>query len=168
MIVPSYNLFRAMFAPGASPGPGGWEAWPGSSVIYPPGEAGFNLRLPTDLTPQTVILSVNSTGPGLDGADDATPWVDEFDWYVSQRTEIAGQQPLNVRSYNQAHLNLSNTKSGTIYLSPLRYVDFSLVPPAVRSEDLANVYRDVFVYVRRRSNGHIMWGGLLVTPEGAN
>lgn len=167
MILPSYTTFRALFAPGAPPDVAGWETWPLSSVFYPPGEPGFNLTLPTDLSPFTLAISVNSPGPGLVGDDDPVAGVDLFDWYVSQRSDSQAG-PFKVYAWHDypSDFVAGNTKSGTIILElrPSYYFATSgfVIPP----DNLAAVYRDVFVYVRRRSNGHIMWGNLLEHVEG--
>lgn len=166
MILSQYTDMRAAFAPGAPPALGGFETWPIASVVYSPGLPGFNLLLPPDLTQVGLYLCVNGTTAGQAGADDATPFADEFDWYVSQRTDGLGK-PFDVLSWNQANQGQANTKSGTIVLvlRDGQYLDSTVTPPLIRSENFSAVYRDVEVYVRRRSDGAIMWGNLLAYAE---
>jgi hypothetical protein len=159
MILYTYTTFRAVFAPAAARDMAGWETWPVTSVLGPAGEPGMTLLLPTDLSPVQLTLTVN------DSADDYVPGVDQFDWYVSQRTDDTTRQPFQVLSWNQAYPGNPNTKSGTIvlHLQATEYIDTS--GPVIDEENFAAVYRDVTAYVRNRSDGNITYGSLLVTPE---
>ena len=159
MIVLRYSDFRAVCAPGEPPDKSGYEAWPVGRMLYPPGETGFNLALPTALTCLAEI-SVN----GL--ASDATSGIDEFDWYLWQRTDDPARQMLALQRSDTS----SYTRSGTVLLAPTalaatRYL-ITATNPTPSPEDSVAIFRDVWLGVRRRSNGRIMmanflrWAGL--------
>jgi hypothetical protein len=154
LIVTRYSDFRAICAPGAPRDNAGYETWPVGSMLYPPGEAGFNLTLPSALSP-FAILSANEM------ADDAAPGVDEFDWYLWQRTDDPLKQAFALARYDTS----GTTRSGTIQMYPtgIAIEPYGLDPSGViTSPELGvRLYRDVWLGVRRRSTGRIMMKSFL-------
>lgn len=154
MIVQRYSDFRFICAPGAPPDNSGYERWPSGSMLYPPGEPGFGLLLPSSLTCLATI-SVN----GL--ASDAFSGMDEFDWYLWQRTDDPARQLFTLQRSDMD----PSTRSGTVLLAPtpLAAARYSIdtAHPVPSPEDSAKVFRDVWLGVRRRSNWRIMMANFL-------
>lgn len=71
--------------------PGGYERFPADKVNPAVNGLGQLTQLPTPWTPLVVpnVLKVNAAY-----TQDATPFVDEYDWFVSQRTEDPSKQLL--------------------------------------------------------------------------
>jgi hypothetical protein len=155
MILSTYDLFRATFATTTDRDVAGWEEWPTTNVVYA-SEVGFHLALPTALN-TTQIISVNAL------ANDAVAHVDEFDFYLSQRTDDPAAQLLSIQRSDIA----PNTRSGTILMLPKNPLMLSLygslfpLPP----EQGIAIFRDTWLYVRRRSNGHIMRASFLAAAN---
>ena len=88
-------------------------------------------------------------------ANDAVPGADEFDWYLSQRTDAAAFQLLTISVYNPGG---GNTASGTVTLfrTALSITEIGPVTAQTpqRAEDL---FRHTYLYVRRRSDRSIQW-----------
>lgn len=158
MIVTRYSDFRAVCAPGAPRDNAGYETWPVASMLYSPGEAGFNLTLPPALSP-FAILSVNEM------ADDSVLGVDEFDWYLWQRTDDPLKQSFALARYDTS----ATTRSGTVQMFPtmVAFEQYGLDPSGViTSPELSvRLFRDLWLGVRRRSTGRIMMKSFLASAN---
>lgn len=158
MIVARYTDWRHICAPGAPLDAAGYETWPHSALLFPPGDAGMNLVLPLTLT---TLGTITTNGQAVD----ATNYVDEFDWYLSQRTDDPAAQSLGIVQLDLA----TNTRSGTVQLYPTPLAQHlygvSFTSPIPSADIAALLFKDVWLYVRRRSDGRIMWGHFLPTAS---
>lgn len=134
MIIPRFTDFRHRFATSPTLGPGGYEVWPVAlqdAALAISVDDGTNalLALPA-------IMSVNG------GAADAVSGVDEYDWYLSQRTDDTAAQCLSLTSAagTSSTVTLARTALGTS-----RY-------PSGSTDDMRKLYRHVCVYVSRKSD----------------
>ncbi len=127
----------------------GLESWP-VDLVRGLGFDGGIVRTVEGSSPSLFTLSVNG------GVDDSVPLVDEYDWYLSQRTEILSKQYLII---SQA-LN----KSGSVNLvaTTLAQETFLLAPLTdLTAEQTALLLKFAHLYVKRRSDGAIQWIDLL-------
>jgi len=151
VIVSSYSAFRAVFGAGEPPDASGYERWPVERVLGPEGEQGFALAKPASLD-VVATLSVNEQK-----ADDFQG-VDEFDWYLSQRTDESEEQLFVLERFDLDEA----TRSGTVRLTPtpLMTAMFALdkQQPTPTTEQAEQIFKYVAVYARRRSNGAILKG----------
>jgi len=158
LIVTRYSDFRAVCAPGAPRDNAGYETWPVGSMLYPPGEQGFNLVLPPVLS-AFAILSANGM------ADDAAPDVDDFDWYLWQRTDDPLKQAFALARYDTT----ATTRSGTVQMYPTMVAveEYGLDPSgAIASPEIGvRLFRDLWLGVRRRSTGRIMMANFLASAN---
>ena len=136
--------------------PDGYETWPVAKVREPGsgfGDLGSTLSgIPTPLaTFSGFTVSCNS------GAADAIAGVDEYDWYLSARTAVAGALPLGTQDVVVA----PNTYSGSVEVTPVS-ANFGKAPGAPMSpEDVVKVFKNCHLYVKRISDGAIQWVDLL-------
>ncbi len=136
----------------------GVEAWPTNLIRIGNTGTVFNAITGTQKPVKVIPFTLTANG----GAFDAAAGVDEYDWYVSQRTDDMSTQYLNV---TRAVESPSNTRSGSILinLNSNAVTKFGLVDAFTISTDAQRVgiFRDVWVYVRRRSDGAIQLVNLL-------
>lgn len=141
MICIDYTTFRYTFATSATVANDGHRAWPVAnlglnSFAQPTG-------LPTVITTMDlpIILTANA------GAADAVFLVDEYHWFLSQRTDVAAIQYLAITrsdtppSSHSGSVRIGRTGGGGTVLG-----DYD----AIRS-----IFRDVHLYVKRVSDGAI-------------
>jgi hypothetical protein len=131
---------------------GGFERWPVDLVDHPPLPQIEGADLPYDGTPMTIHV-----GAGVD----ATPGVDEADWYVSQRSDDPAKQYLAV---TQTAASPGQTRSKAIDLihTPLAESEFGVALGVRPTPDqLINLFRYVHIYFRFRSSSRIKWVDLL-------
>lgn len=151
MILPNYSAFRAVFGIGEPRDGAGYERWPVEKVLWPSGAAGFRLVMPASFD-VAAVLSVN------DLAFDATPGVDAFDWYLSQRSDNPAEQIFTLRRFDDEN----GTRSGTVRLVPtaLMTAMFALDEqhPTPSAEQAERIFKYVAVYVRRRADRAIVKG----------
>jgi hypothetical protein len=154
MILLRYHDFRLWFGQGYSPDRSGYPKYPTGRVLYPPGEAGFLLALPSPVSCH-MLLSVNGF------AHDPSFGSDAFDWYLSQRTDDPARQLFALVPQDTPNA----TRSGTVLLTmtTLCQALFGVTPasPLPAPLDRERLFRDVTLYVRRRSNGSVMHASLL-------
>jgi len=133
------------------------ETWPIAKVRSGGFTGGFTgIAKPILVVP--VSLTVNAT------ALDAVSGTDEYDWWVSQRTDTLADQMLKVWDYHH-FFNVVPTRSGTIILalsdlgmSKLGFIDtFEFVT----IDQVIRLFRNVHVYCRRISDGAIQWVNVL-------
>lgn len=151
MICPSYSAFRSVFGAGEARDRSGYERWPVEKVLGPIGSSSFRLAMPASFD-VTAMLSVNEL------AYDAIPGLDEFDWYLSQRTDLPGEQLFALRRIDDEN----GTRSGSVKLVPTvlmaAVVSLDEQHPTPSSEQAERIFKYVAVYVRRRSDGLILKG----------
>lgn len=123
----------------------GYEEWPLAMVRA----NGFtDLALPRPILVASFKLTVNPLTPGDpdSGADDAVAHVDEYNWYVSQRTDVAARQHLTVSQVT----NKSGTLQFDITANAEEMIPALTDPLYVLTElDLHLLYRNVWVYCQR-------------------
>ena len=101
-----------------------------------------------------MTLTVNA------GAADAVDGVDEFDWYVSQRTDDPDLQYLALAT--PAAYPLSYSGSLTMIHTALAESEFNIATgQALTPSQLALLFKHVSVYVQRRSDKAIQWASAL-------
>ena len=182
MIVQSsqFNSFRTIFAaPGATTDPDGNKAWPlhlmranfndgifgmtrAASLVIPIHE----WRL--DLTYRIGIANYSGNESAPYTAD-AVPGVDEYDWWVSQRTSVDADMYLQVlQGRPDVGAPPGATYSGALLLvpTPRFYTDLGFpsniddptdVLPGFSEAHSRILLKNVHVYCRRRSDGAIQW-----------
>lgn len=99
------------------------------------------------------VISVNEQ------ANDAATEIDEFDWYLSCRTDDPDRWLMTLGRADGPAV----TRSGTVWLSPTPLAErygVTAEEPMASLDAAAIIFRDVRIYVRRRSNGHIMHASL--------
>lgn len=126
----------------------GFETWPVAQLRAGGFDDGitFAPAIP-DLT-NSLLITCNAL------AFDAVNGTDEFDWYVSQRSDEPAGQFWAVT----AALSPLGSRSGTIKLDATavatdEFPGMTLVTPAA----LSGCFQNVHVYCRRRSDGAIQW-----------
>lgn len=176
MIVSSYAAFRSTFADvGAITAFDGFLEWPGAALLRASGFTGTlqvqpyvggpwisfdGVAFPTaQAFPDfPIVVTCNA------GASDATYGVDEYDWYVSQRTDVEASQYLTV---GRNDLPGSTSRSGSIVIGVDATNRARLLPDHVGASytdaELTLLLKHVHVYVRRRSDGAYQWTKLYAT-----
>lgn len=153
MILPNYTSFRGFFAiSGADLGPDGFEEWP-LAKLRASSFDDLNVPTSTEDFSDTYTFTVNAIAP------DAVPGVDEYDWYLSQRTDDLDSQYVLISAYTPGH-----SGTVTVDLNPLTIAN--LLPFADPSEfsdpdNLALILRDCAIYCHRRSDDAYQWCALL-------
>lgn len=117
----------------------GYEVWPLNLVRVIGFNAGFT----------TTAIGISCNG----GAPDAVPGVDEYNWYLSQRTDDPAKQGFIVSSA----FGLSGTVLFNFNLALLGLTLGQKLTP----EQRAQFYRYCHLYVQRISDGAIQWVDLL-------
>lgn len=134
--------------------PGGFERWPVDNVA----QAGFDGGITGFTIPFTGIimtLTINS------GAADAADGVDEYDWFLSQRTDDTVKQYLQATPVPPSG---GNTFSGSIRISQTALADseFGIVASTPLTPlQTVKLFNKMDLYVRRKSDGLIQWVSLL-------
>jgi hypothetical protein len=152
VIIPFYAAFRPTFAlAGAATAVDGFAEFPGTAKLRASGFTG--LATPT-IDSWPVRLTVNAL------AQDTVPGTHEFDWFLSQRSDLAASQYLVTSLYDP--IGAGFTFSGTIEIDLVDANVARLLPglsgdDLVTATSLALICRDVSVYVRRRSDGAYQW-----------
>ncbi len=130
----------------------GYEKWPYQNVRKP--GSGFG-DLGSTITgipkPWPTFSSFGITCNGF--APDAVFGVDEYDWYVSQRSEDTSAQPLT--------LSFVSTASGTIIISPKPARYGKVAGDPMTPDEVIKVFRNCHIYVKRISDGAIQWVDML-------
>jgi hypothetical protein len=139
-IISSYAVFRALFADAGAPvALDGLAEW-SYALVRANGIPEFiGVQ---QVAPLTLLVTIN------DGAADAVPGVDEFDFWVSQRTSDPAGFPFEVSRTDPLF------GSGSIYLSISAWAE-ALYPEPFEDRTIPLLWRDVWVYCRRRSDGAI-------------
>lgn len=139
--------------------PDGYESWPVDLVRLPGsgfGNAGSTLtglpKTPPFYSHSSYTISCNA------GAADAVPGTDEYDWYVSQRTDDPTIQAISV---DPAPLSGGDSFSGSVVLTFEPSLLNLAAPPDLDSGDIVRVFKNVHVYVQRKSDKAIQWVDLL-------
>lgn len=169
MIIPSqnYHAFRTIFATAAAPlDLDGNRPWPLASVRSPSFDGGIRGMTSSTTLAFGVGIAIgvafrdgfaNFNGAGSAVAD-AVAGVDEYDWWVSQRTIDPAKMYLAVTQYV---LNPALTYSGSISLrtTALARADIGIASDvvALTTMQARRLYKNVHVYCRRRSDGAIQW-----------
>ena len=89
------------------------------------------------------------------GASDAAAYTDDYDWFVSQQTQVHASRFLDVSEVTES--DGLTPISGTINIaaSAVAVSEFTIDAAGFTAEQLANVYRDSYAYVMRLSDGAI-------------
>ncbi len=153
MIYTRYQDFRAGFAlVGAPLAVDGFPEWPYAKLRT----GGFANSITFDSPSSTVNLYsqvMNITCN--DFAADAVAGVDDYDFFVSQRTDVIANQYFTVAVY-------AANRSGSIKLSCVTANTALLLPGLTDyrgDEALKLLFRDVAIYVQRRSDKAYQWLG---------
>lgn len=154
-IIPSYSAFRRRFYTGASPPTrdlDGYATWPLAEI----GSGGFTgLEMPTN--PATIAFPFNVQVNG--GAMDTSAWTDEYDWFLSQRTDVEANQYLVATQWlgtGVPIVHLSFSAVMAIDLTALGAATFPLLTP----DELFRLFYNVHIYVQRKSDDAILVGDL--------
>jgi hypothetical protein len=175
MIVSNYAAFRTTFADvGATTAHDGFLEWPGESLLRTGGFTGtLSIRTGGVWVPfNGVAFPTASTFPDLpfrlsanDGASDSVYGTDEYDWYVSQRTDVAANQYLTISRNDAPASSISRSGSIMIDYDPTNVA--RLLPDhagaTFTDAELTLLLSRVHVYVRRRSDGAFQWTKLYDT-----
>lgn len=101
MIIDDYSVFRNHINPAGTPAPDGLPEFPVANMRAFGFDGGITSN-PTSAFP--LEITVNAY------ADDAVDGVDEYDWFVSQRTSVAANKPFTVYRLDTP----PTTRSGSI------------------------------------------------------
>ena len=149
MICINWTTFRAAFNPGGAVGADGVEVWPVANVRA--GSFGGAIASAAfashGVVAWPIVLTVNAL------AQDASPAYDEqYDWYVSQRTDDAASQYLVVSpvAKSSGSISIAYDPTNTAKLLP------GIATPS-DDNSIALLFKHVHVYCRRRSDGAIDW-----------
>lgn len=154
-VIALFSNFRTIFSVTGTIGVDGYPAWPLASVRAS-GFTSFGLPKPIVHLPFTVTANPASAGAVI-GNDDAIIGVDDYDWYVSQGTDVAAKQRLVVTQYSAA-------KSGTIQITGQKSVYDQIIPKAsalqppevpLPEETALLMFKHVTIYVQKKSNNAI-------------
>ena len=152
MIIPQYVQFRSIFGLFAPPDVTGYATWPSALLRAD----GFNQYLITQPMPAVDAIPTNNgilivvNGTLAAPVADAVSGVDEFDWYLSQRTDATSLQNWSLTQYTDGS---PNTYSGAVVLKKVSGTSSS--PPTL--EEQFSLCRHCYLYVRER-----------VSPSGAS
>ena len=141
MIIQRYQDFRNIFATTTTVANDGFYVWPVANV----GQAGFT-GLTRSTVPVTFPITLHATG-SLNA--DSSFGVDEFDWYLSQRTDDPSDQYLSITVVTPTTVSYS----GSIQISKTSLGTATY--PGVTEDDLIGLFRHVDIYVQKRSNNLI-------------
>lgn len=146
MILPNYPTFRDTFGEGQEVGPDGFLIFPGVGSLRTGGFTGL-------VTPTIAAYPITITCNG--GAADSVLGVHEYDWYLSQRTDIAANQYLTM-------IHADPTKSGTVRIALVDVNVAKLLPglsgaALLTAASLSTIFRNVHLYVSRRSDRAYQW-----------
>lgn len=153
MILQKYVDFRAAFAlVGAPIVADGLPEWPAGKLHtltpnFDSYEITAILEAPSPGFP--IILSVNMF------AADAVPGVDEYDFYLSQRTDNVAKQYLSVAPY------LGSGHSGSVVIDVVSANVAKLLPGVTDYRDDATLkilLKNCHFYWQRRNDKAILWG----------
>ena len=157
MIYPQYTHFRAGMSVTGTIGVDGMPEWPASYVRLAAsgfGDTGTTITgVPTPYAGTFFRVTCNA------GAADAVAGVDEYDWYLSQRTDQTALQ--NLAIWNGAVG--SNTYSGTARILHTAAAEsaFGFTATTVTPGVIPLLFRHCYLYVQRRSDSAIQWIDLL-------
>lgn len=151
MIIRTHSAFRANFAITTDLDTSGYEEWPVEKVRsggFDGSTIGTRLQVPADFSSLSFPIDITCNNFALD----LSPPTDEYDWYVSQRTDDPDGQALSVEDFalqssGRLVLNLTALGADTY--------------PTIDTDAIINIFRNVYVYVRRRSDGAIQWASLI-------
>jgi hypothetical protein len=142
MIVANFTTFRYVFSVTKVADVHGYEVWPTAKLR----SGGFaSLTLPTSLT-FTLPFTLTCNG----GAADSVPTSDEYDWYLSQRTDDPAAQLLS--------LTKPTGYSGSAVLDRTA-LGLSKFPDLSDTSRRGLLLRTA-IYVQRRSDQAIQWADL--------
>lgn len=146
MIVQRYQDFRAAFAlAGAAISLDGFETWPTAKLRA----AGFSSLATPTITAYPIALTCNA------GAADTVPNTHEYDWYLSQRSDVVGGQYFAISMPDPS-------KSGSVSIA-LQAGNVAKLLPGLSGADLlttsslALLFKSVALYVSRRSDKAYQW-----------
>ena len=150
-IWPNYTTFRHRFSTSGTIDPiTGYEEWPLAEV----GSGGFTtFNVPRPMATAAFTVTCNGAGSSVIGADDAVLGVDEYNWWVSLRSDVAAEQIVTVAQYSAA-------KSGTLQFGVNQTLARALLNSTTFTSatnletDLVRqlLYRNVWIYVQRVSD----------------
>lgn len=147
MICPNYATMRAAFAVGgASVAADGHLEFPGTAKLRTGGFTG--LATPT-IAAYPFTITCNA------GAADAVAGTHEYDWFLSQRTDVAASQYLEI-------IHSDPLKSGTVRIDIVD-ANVALLLPGLTGADLltdasqAIIFANCHLYVSRRSDKAYQW-----------
>ncbi len=147
MILPNYTSFRAVFSVTGTPDVSGYEAWP-SAKVRSGGFVNTVTGLPSAIIPSSFLFAPTCNGH----ATDAVPGVDDYDIYVSQRSDIIAEQYWTVFPY----IPVSDTMWRSGSLGMIRSdLGFAKYPDPLTEDSLIALYKHVTIYWKRRSDGAI-------------
>ena len=132
--------------------PDGYEKWPYQNVRKPGsafGDLGSTITGIPKPWPTFSFFAITCNG----SAPDASPGVDEYDWYLSQRTEDLVAKPLIVSPVVGA--------SGTIVIEPEASNFGKTAGDPLTPDDVVKVFKNCHLYVLRKIDGAIQWVDLL-------
>jgi hypothetical protein len=134
----------------------GWPEYPGpdtrgTDLVRANGfDDGFSIVTIQDLDFETLI-TINAS------AADSVAGVDDYDWWLSDRTEVPASRFLSLA---QAPDTGGNSFSGSVNLSLTATCITELalaLPGSITMQQLASMFKFAHLYVRRRSDGAIQW-----------
>lgn len=137
--------------------PDGWPRFPGpfdsTNLVRSGGFDGGITGAPNPYLGAAFNLTVN------DGAADSATGVDEYDWYVSQRTDDSAKQLWTVTPLAAG----ADSFSGSIQMvhSALATSELGVAIGPLPAQQYNGMLRNMAVYCRRISDGAIQWLDLL-------
>lgn len=141
--------------------PDGVERFPGpfdsTNLVRANGfDGGFSGIVGAGYEGNAVEISVNG------GIRDLVKGVDEYDWYLSQRTDVPARQYFTL---TQKPDTASQSFSGTVTLlhTALATSVYGVEPSVITVDAFVRLLKFVSLYCRRRSDGAIQWAPLLET-----
>lgn len=154
MIYTRYQDFRAGFGAGSPVAADGFPTWPYSSLRA----SGFS---------GMAFSSIMSSGFPFSAscnvyAADAVAGVDDYDWYVSQRTDVIASHYFTVSAYSANHsgsISVDVVDANVKLLIPaLASLNSSALRAALKDDAyLKLLFKDVAFYAQRRSDGAYQW-----------
>lgn len=143
MIIENYSTFRVLANPGGAIGVDGLTEFDPMNMR----KNGFDggIKFSSSIGNSPIVLTCNDETP------DAVAGVDEFDWYVSQRTSVQANKPLTVDRFDDLP---TNSWSGRIRLD-LRAWAAIEYPDPYELETVKVLFFAIDVYAIRRSDGAI-------------
>ena len=131
----------------------GVERWP--IALVRSGGMGAITGVPTPFILVPFTCTVNASAP------DAAPWTDEYDWYLSRRTDDPTKQLLNMIP---KPVSGGNTYSGSVMIGEstlaMSEIGFSGITDFT-PDKVPALMKYCHLYCRRRSDGAIQWIDLL-------